>query len=132
MANRSTIETKAPLLSEKEINVGGNGKHNIKLKVNRNTVIRIKRDESRKQGDKDTHQRNGTNDRNSKDRRLQNSDTIQGDINCPCEPQRGYEALDYLAEKFSIHMGYWTYGRRLKESLQMFRKSNLDFYANKE
>lgn len=46
--------------------------------------------------------------------------------------KEGYEALDYLAEKFSIHMGYWTYGRRLKESLQMFRKSNLDFYANKE
>lgn len=46
--------------------------------------------------------------------------------------KEGYEALDYLAEKFSIHMGYWTYGRRLKASLQMFRKSNLDFYANKE
>lgn len=46
--------------------------------------------------------------------------------------KEGYEALDYLAEKFSIHMGYWTYGRRLKESLQMFRKSNLDFYARKE
>lgn len=28
--------------------------------------------------------------------------------------KEGYEALDYLAEKFSIHMGYWTYGRRLK------------------
>lgn len=25
--------------------------------------------------------------------------------------KEGYEALDYLAEKFSIHMGYWTYGR---------------------
>ncbi len=89
MANRSTIETKAPLLSKKEINVGGNGKHNIQLKVNRNTVIRIKRDESRKQGDKDTHKRNGSNSRNQKDKRLQNSDTLQGDINCTCEPQRG-------------------------------------------
>ena len=93
MANRSTIETKAPLLSGKEINVGGNGKHNIQLKVNRNTVIRIKRDESRKQGDKNSHKRNGTNDRNSKDRRLQNSDTIQGDFNCPCEPQRGIRSV---------------------------------------
>lgn len=64
---------------------------NVKLSVKlpRSSTIRIKRDESRKQGDKNTHQRNGTNDRNSKDRRLQNSDTIQGDINCACEPQRG-------------------------------------------
>lgn len=29
----------------------------------------------------------------SKDRRLQNSDTIQGDINCPCEPQRGIRSI---------------------------------------
>lgn len=64
---------------------------NVKLSVKlpRSSTIRIKRDESRKQGDKNTHKRNGTDDRNSKDRRLQNSDTIQGDINCPCEPQRG-------------------------------------------
>lgn len=64
---------------------------NVKLSVKlpRSSTIRIKRDESRKQGDKNTHKRNGTNDRNSKDRRLQNSDTIQGDLNCTCEPQRG-------------------------------------------
>lgn len=89
MANRSTIKTNAPLLSKKEINVGGNGKHNIQLKVNRNTTIRIKRDESRKQGDKNLHQKLSSNDRAAKDRRLQNSDTVPGDINCPCEPQRG-------------------------------------------
>lgn len=61
----------------------------LALKLPRSSTIRIKRDESRKQGDKNTHKRNGTNDRNSKDRRLQNSDTIQGDINCTCEPKRG-------------------------------------------
>lgn len=68
---------------------------NVKLSVKlpRSSTIRIKRDESRKQGDKDTHKRNGTNDRNSKDKRLQNSDTIQGDINCPCEPQRGIRSV---------------------------------------
>ncbi len=87
MAN--VVKTKAPLLAGKTIIQTGGKNQKIKLEVNRNTVIRIKRDESRKQGDKDTHKRNGTNDRNSKDRRLQNSDTIQGDINCPCEPQRG-------------------------------------------
>lgn len=64
---------------------------NVKLSVKlpRSSTIRIKRDESRKQGDKDTHQRNGSNSRNQKDKRLQNSDTLQGDINCTCEPQRG-------------------------------------------
>lgn len=41
---------------------------NVKLSVKlpRSSTIRIKRDESRKQGDKNTHKRNGTNDRNSK------------------------------------------------------------------
>ena len=60
-----------------------------KIKLPRSSTIRIKRDESRKQGDKNIHQRTGSNDRNSKDRGIQNSDTIQGNINCPCEPQRG-------------------------------------------
>lgn len=93
MANRSTIELEVPLFADKHIKQSGNGRHIVKLEVNRNTVIRIKRDESRKQGDKNSHQRNGTNDRNSKDRRLQNSDTIQGDINCACEPQRGIRSI---------------------------------------
>ena len=91
MAN--VVKTKAPLLAGKTIIQTGGRNQKIKLEVNRNTVIRIKRDESRKQGDKDTHKRNGTNDRNSKDKRLQNSDTIQGDINCACEPQRGIRSV---------------------------------------
>lgn len=91
MAN--VVKTKAPLLAGKTIIQTGGRNQKIKLEVNRNTVIRIKRDESRKQGDKNSHQRNGTNDRNSKDRRLQNTDTIQGDINCPCEPQRGIRSI---------------------------------------
>lgn len=72
MAN--VVKTKAPLLAGKTIIQTGGRNQKIKLEVNRNTVIRIKRDESRKQGDKNTHKRNGANDRNSKDRRLQNSD----------------------------------------------------------
>lgn len=104
----------------------------LALKLPRSSTIRIKRDESRKQGDKNLHQKLSSNDRNSKDRRLQNSDTYREILIALVNRKEGYEALDYLAEKFSIHMGYWTYGRRLKESLQMFRKSNLDFYANKE
>lgn len=61
----------------------------LALKLPRSSTIRIKRDESRKQGDKNSHKRNGSNSRNQKDKRLQNSDTLQGDINCTCEPQRG-------------------------------------------
>ena len=91
MAN--VVKTKAPLLAGKTIIQTGGRNQKIKLEVNRNTVIRIKRDESRKQGDKNTHKRNGTNDRNSKDRRLQNSDTLPGDINCSCEPQRGIRSV---------------------------------------
>ena len=87
MANKIIAEV--PLRSDKTIKQKGGETQKIKLDVNRNTTIRIKRDESRKQGDKNSHQRNGSNSSNSKDRRLQNSDTIQGDINCPCEPQRG-------------------------------------------
>lgn len=104
----------------------------ISVKLPRSSTIRIKRDESRKQGDKNSYKRTGSNNRNSKDRRLQNSDTIQGNINCPCEPQRGIRGVGLSGREIHIHMGYWTYGRRLKESLQMFRKSNLDFYAKKQ
>lgn len=107
---------------------------NVKLSVKlpRSSTIRIKRDESRKQGDKDTHKRNGTNAAIQKIEEYKIPTPYREILIALVNRKEGYEALDYLAEKFSIHMGYWTYGRRLKESLQMFRKSNLDFYANKE
>lgn len=91
MANKIIAEV--PLHSDKTIKQKGGETQKIKLDVNRNTVIRIKRDESRKQGDKNSHKRNGSNNRNSKDKRLQNSDTLPGDINCSCEPQRGIRSL---------------------------------------
>ena len=37
----------------------------------------------------------------------------------------GFKAVDRLAEKYHIYIGYWTYVRRLKESLTMFRKSHI-------
>lgn len=37
----------------------------------------------------------------------------------------GFSAVDRLAEKYNIYLGYWTYVRRLKESLTMFRKSHI-------
>lgn len=38
--------------------------------------------------------------------------------------KEGYPALDYLEKEYNIYLGYWTYTRRLKEALQMFRKNN--------
>lgn len=86
----------------------------ISVKLPRSSTIRIKRDESRKQGDKDTHKRNGTNDRNSKDRRLQNSDTIQGDINCPCEPQRGIRSTGLSGREVQHPHGILDLGKKTK------------------
>lgn len=37
--------------------------------------------------------------------------------------KEGYPACDYLAKEFQIHIGYWSYIKRLKEALIMFRKS---------
>lgn len=37
--------------------------------------------------------------------------------------KEGFNGCDYLAETFGIHIGYWTFGRRLKEGLEIFRKS---------
>ena len=35
----------------------------------------------------------------------------------------GYKGCDYLAEHFNINIGFWTFGRRLKEGLESFRKA---------
>lgn len=37
--------------------------------------------------------------------------------------KEGFEGCDYLEEVYKIHIGYWTFGRRLKEGLEIFRKS---------
>ena len=37
--------------------------------------------------------------------------------------KEGFEGCDYLEEKYKIHISYWTFGRRLKDGLEMFRKS---------
>lgn len=36
----------------------------------------------------------------------------------------GYKAMEILERKYGICMGYWTFGRRLKDALEMFRKSH--------
>lgn len=37
---------------------------------------------------------------------------------------KDFPALDYLQEKYNIHLSYRTYVRRLKDALEMFRKSH--------
>lgn len=37
--------------------------------------------------------------------------------------KEGFEGCDYLEDVYKIHIGYWTFGRRLKEGLNIFRKS---------
>ena len=37
--------------------------------------------------------------------------------------KEGYAGCDYLEKTYHISLGYWTFGRRLKEGLEMFRKS---------
>ena len=37
--------------------------------------------------------------------------------------KEGFDGCDYLAEQYNIHIGYWTFVRRLKEGLEGFRKS---------
>lgn len=35
-----------------------------------------------------------------------------------------YKAMSILAERYKIYIDYWTFGRRLKDALEMFRKSH--------
>lgn len=37
--------------------------------------------------------------------------------------KEGYPACDFLESEFKIHIGYWSYIKKLKEALEMFRKS---------
>lgn len=36
----------------------------------------------------------------------------------------GYKAIETLENKYGIFLGYWTFGRRLKDALEMFRKAH--------
>ena len=45
------------------------------------------------------------------------------------ERKEGYKGMRYLAETYNIHIEYWTLGRRLKEALEMFRKSHSQYYC---
>lgn len=45
-------------------------------------------------------------------------------IACCVERLDAYSAIDYLEEKHRIHISYWTYVRKLNDSLKMFRRAN--------
>ena len=40
------------------------------------------------------------------------------------ERKGGYKAMEVLEKKYGIYMSYWTFCRRLKDALEMFRKSH--------
>jgi hypothetical protein len=42
--------------------------------------------------------------------------------------KEGFPAMKQLAKEFNINIEYWTLGRRLKEALEMFRKSHSQYY----
>ena len=43
---------------------------------------------------------------------------------CCVQRRKDFEAIATLEEKFNIHLSYRTYVRRLKDALEMFRKSH--------
>lgn len=46
-------------------------------------------------------------------------------IACCIERLDAYSAIDFLEDEYDIHIGYFTYIRRLKTALTMFRKSHI-------
>lgn len=45
-------------------------------------------------------------------------------IACCVEQLDAFPAIDYLEETYNIHISYWTYVRKLKKALIIFRKAN--------
>lgn len=37
--------------------------------------------------------------------------------------KEGYAGCDFVSDEYNINLGFWTFGRRLKEGLEIFRKS---------
>lgn len=42
--------------------------------------------------------------------------------------KEGFVGMDYLSEKYQINIQYRTFGRKLKEALEMFRRSHIKYY----
>lgn len=40
------------------------------------------------------------------------------------ERKEGFQGIKHLAKHYEIYIEYWTFGRRLKEGLKMFRRSH--------
>jgi len=43
------------------------------------------------------------------------------------ERLKDFPALDFLEEKFKIHIGYWDFRKKTSKALDIFRKSHLTF-----
>lgn len=52
-------------------------------------------------------------------------------IACCVEQLDAFPAIDFLEENYHISISYWTYVRKLKKALIMFRKANMQKFANK-
>lgn len=39
--------------------------------------------------------------------------------------KEGFAGCDYVAERFGIHISYWTFVRNLKKGLESFRKAKI-------
>ncbi|MBQ9235444.1 MAG: hypothetical protein IJ184_03150 [Alphaproteobacteria bacterium] len=48
------------------------------------------------------------------------------------ERKEGFRGIDYLAEKYNINIQYRTFVRKLKEALEMFRRSHIALYRPKD
>lgn len=46
------------------------------------------------------------------------------------ERKEGFKGICYLSEKYNINIEYWTFGRKLREALEMFRESHKLFYKD--
>jgi len=44
------------------------------------------------------------------------------------ERKEGFVGMDYLSEKYNINIQYRTFGRKLREALEMFRRSHAEYY----
>lgn len=42
--------------------------------------------------------------------------------------KEGFAGMDYLSETYNIHIEYRTFVRKLREGLEMFRRSHIEYY----
>lgn len=46
--------------------------------------------------------------------------------------KEGFAGIDFLSEEYDINLSYWTFVRRVKESLELFRKAHTNACMNSQ